>query len=526
MILKKPYAFLIKHFKLIHLILFLITTFIAYRFSAIGNFFDYYVKNNNTIGMTIADSYIPPTIFLAVSLVIIFSSLMWILMYKKEKPNKFYLFTGIYYLIILLSMIYAYNTINSLAEVTLTQRGSRAFRDIYKILTYPNIYFIIINLIRGIGFDVKKFNFKRDLEELEIKSEDNEEFEFVLGRDSYKWKRKLRRYLREFKYYVIENKFFISIILISLLSFGFITIIVNNTLNKTTYHLGDTLKTSEFTYKLKNAYFTSYDLTGKKIKEDKKYLILDFNIKSLKSRGIIRTEDFYLLKDKNIYNFKSSLSESFSDIGLSYQGDIITSNGNDYIFVFEVENNLKGKFTLNIFDKVNYNNNDAEYVFKKYKFTPTDIDINFNKNNANINDIITFDSTIYGNTTLRIKNINFNSSFTYKTNNCINNNCTLENTMIFPNDTSKNDLVTIEYELNIDSNAHINNLYNKKGIFNKTLSISYTKDDKKYTSIIYPKSIKNLNNIIVADIPKNISESININLILSTRNDKYTIKIK
>ena len=524
MILKKPYAFLIKHFKLIHLILFTIILFTTYRFSIISDFFSTYVKNNNTVGVTIPESYIPNILFIAYLLIIIFSSLMWLLMLKKEKPNKFYLFTSIYYFILLLSTMYAYNTINSLADVTLNIRASRALRDIYQILLFPNIYFIIVSLIRGIGFDVKKFNFKADLEELEIKSEDNEEFEFVLGKDSYKWKRKIRRYFRELKYYFLENKFFLTIIIIAIISIIFIILLINNTFNKKTYYIGETMKTDSITYKLKNAYITSYDLTGKKLKEDKKYLVLDFLLSSSSSKAVIRTEDFYLLKNNNIYNFKSSLVESFSDLGTTYQGDLLTSTTKNYIFIFEIENNLKGKYTLNIFDKVEYKNNDAKYLFKIYKFTPIDLDKNFNKQESNLNELLTFDSSIFGHTTLKIKNININSSFTYKTNKCDEkNDCNLENTVIFPTDTLKYDLVTIEYELDIDKESTIYN--NQKAIF-KTFSINYLKDNKKYTATLYPKNITNLKNIIVADIPKIVSNSTDNTLIISTRNDKHTIKLK
>ena len=101
MLLKKPYAFLIKNFKIIHLILFAVILYITYRFNKIYSFFASYVSNNNSVGVTIANTYIPITIFLAVLLVIIFSILMFLLMNNKKKPSKFYLMTAIYYFIIL-----------------------------------------------------------------------------------------------------------------------------------------------------------------------------------------------------------------------------------------------------------------------------------------------------------------------------------------------------------------------------------------------------------------------------------------
>ena len=46
MILKKPYAFLIKNFRLIHLILTIPLIYITYKTTAVSNFFREYVSNN------------------------------------------------------------------------------------------------------------------------------------------------------------------------------------------------------------------------------------------------------------------------------------------------------------------------------------------------------------------------------------------------------------------------------------------------------------------------------------------------
>ena len=48
MILRRPYAFLIKHFRLIHLILFALLAIITYNASTVLNFFkDYITANGN-----------------------------------------------------------------------------------------------------------------------------------------------------------------------------------------------------------------------------------------------------------------------------------------------------------------------------------------------------------------------------------------------------------------------------------------------------------------------------------------------
>ena len=66
--------------------------------------------------------------------------------------------------------------------------------------------------IRSLGFDVKKFNFKSDLKELEITDKDSEEIELNLNFQTYKAERTIRRFIRELKYYYLENKKVIYII--------------------------------------------------------------------------------------------------------------------------------------------------------------------------------------------------------------------------------------------------------------------------------------------------------------------------
>ena len=205
MILKKPYAFLIKNFKIIHIIIFLLALYVNNYYIKISSFFRNY-SSNNFYDYNIAKDYLPIFSFIAIILLISFISIMLYLMNKKKKPIKLYIFSIIYYVTLLISMLFIYNVINTLYEATLTQKLSRFYRDIFFILNLPHYYFLVMYLIRWIGFDIKKFNFSKDLQELEINAEDNEEFEFVLGTEGYLVKRKIHRLYREIIYYYKENK--------------------------------------------------------------------------------------------------------------------------------------------------------------------------------------------------------------------------------------------------------------------------------------------------------------------------------
>ena len=102
---------------------------------------------------------------------------------------------------------------------------------------------------------------------------------------------------------------------------------------KKTYKVGSTIKTDSFIYKINKAYLTNMDKSLKVIHENKVYLILDMTISSTTSKKeILYPENFYLkLKDGNTVKYKTSLSYSFSDLGVTYKGDQIDNKDNHYL---------------------------------------------------------------------------------------------------------------------------------------------------------------------------------------------------
>ena len=67
MILRKPYAFLIKNFKIIHLILSIRMIYVVYKMSNIANFISDYI--NNIANSNIATSYIGGLLFLSILII-------------------------------------------------------------------------------------------------------------------------------------------------------------------------------------------------------------------------------------------------------------------------------------------------------------------------------------------------------------------------------------------------------------------------------------------------------------------------
>ena len=98
MVLRKPYAFLIKHFKIIHLILCIPLVYLIIKTGAITSFFSDYVKANYYTNLTnIAGSYINYFMYLAILVILLLVLAVYFLMRQKKKNSKFYLFLMLYY---------------------------------------------------------------------------------------------------------------------------------------------------------------------------------------------------------------------------------------------------------------------------------------------------------------------------------------------------------------------------------------------------------------------------------------------
>lgn len=386
-----------------------------------------------------------------------------------------------------------------------------------------------MSFIRGFGFDIKKFNFNKDLAELEINSEDNEEFEFVLGTDNYVIKRKIRRYFRELKYYFIENKVLVSIILFAGAIILLISLFVNRTIVNKIYHIGDIINTSEFTIKLNSAYITAKDYKGNIIKEDKKYVILNATISSTKtpSKSLAPEYIYMSLGKYRISNIKTTLADSFKDLGVSYQNFKIAEKAFTYIFVFEVDKTKYSRsYDLNFFDGISYDkDNNLVYNYKVAKIKPEDIDLNLKIEDKNLNDTFYLGPKIYGDTKLSIIKTSILDKYEFTYDKCDNETCIPITDVEFPDNNLANSLLVLNYNITADNNNGLNDA-NMTNILTKLIKLKYKQNDEYQEEAIVSKTNSNLNNTLLIDIPKYIVSSNEIYIVISSRENSYQIKIK
>ena len=109
MVLRKPYAFLIKNFRIIHIIFALILLFVRRNFGKVVTFFSKYEGQTFSSYSSIVLIRIDLILYLAVIVVISFAIMMLVLMKRKEKPIVLYISVLVYYIIILILMFVASN---------------------------------------------------------------------------------------------------------------------------------------------------------------------------------------------------------------------------------------------------------------------------------------------------------------------------------------------------------------------------------------------------------------------------------
>lgn len=194
-------------------------------------------------------------------------------------------------------------------------------------------------LIRSLGFDVKKFNFKSDLKELEITEKDSEEIELNLNFQTYKAERKIRRFVRKLKYYYLENKkviYIFSGLLVLILGF----IIYRNTEKvKYTYKENHSFTVNSLNYNIKDSIISNVDLKGNIIEKDKYYVAIRFEVKNTSSTEKRIDYDNCKLYYGSSYKYPSlNLGNSFLDYGDPYMNDVIyAKETKTYIMVYEIE---------------------------------------------------------------------------------------------------------------------------------------------------------------------------------------------
>ena len=350
MIIRKPYAFLIKNFKKIHIFLLVLSLYVLYQLINVNNFVNEFMRlGTYDFFSDPITNHITWILTLSIILLIIGSVAILFLLNHKKKPWKIYLVPIIEYFLLLLVLGVIKSFFNSYSTDVETT-DLRMSKDLLTMFLIVQLPVIGIYVMRVFGLDMKKFNFNSDQEFLELSEEDREEIEIGVSLDKDSFKRGFKKFSRYLNYFYKEHKFIcnwvfgigIFVIVVLIYTSVFIT--------HKTYKEGQFYNVNGYSFRVNNTYFTDKDYTGNVISKKSNYLILDLTIKNNSSPRKVKLDYFHIKnKTKDYTTTNKVFAKEFQDLGNAYDTvrELKRDEVLDCIVIYKVDNYLdKNNFVL------------------------------------------------------------------------------------------------------------------------------------------------------------------------------------
>lgn len=428
MVLKKPYAFLIKHFKIIHLILSALLLYLIFCTNNIFNFFSSYVSSGYvTHEVNIASIYINILIYLVIFLVLILTAFIYFLMRQKEKGTKLYFSILFFYIVLFILVSVSYNIMMSIDDGSVTTQVARSARDISLMVYIVQGFFFVYALLRGIGFDIKHFNFESDIEDLEITDIDSEEFEVNFGKNGYKYQRDFRRFLRESRYYFLENKFALFVLL------AIVVVIVGTVMymNFGVYHriYGQRQRMNHNGLKIQvlDSELSNMDLGGREFSNGKYYMAVSIDVVNNASTDTsLDYENFKLMVGNDYLMPILDRGFYFADMGIPYTRNFAIGAHSEgvYVLVYELDKDMINKrLMLRILESLQNTLIGVTPIYKDVRLTYKTLDAKTDVKSYELGKILELSDTRLGLTHLQIKDYSFTSSYVYDYQKCTGTIC-------------------------------------------------------------------------------------------------------
>lgn len=345
MVLRKPLAFLIKHFKLIHFLLAIICIFLIYKTSNILVFFNEYIGSNTGVLTTqVAPIYITSVMYFLILVMMGGSALLLTILKLKEKPIKFYIFNIFAFVLVLAIFLYIYSLLLTLEEKLVELQTLELGRDLLVIALLLENLSLIWLAVRAVGFDIKSFHFNENLDELQIDEQDSEEFEVDLEVDKHLYTRYFRKMKRFMKYMFKENKLLVTLFTLIVIGISCYIVYLNQGVYEEELTLNQAFRTNEFVLNIENSYYTDTDYEGNFLKKGHGLVLLRVNIKNGASiKKSFKTGRLSLIINNQVYHTTEIYKDRLTDLGYIYLNEEISSTGTTYLLAFEIPNTVKNK---------------------------------------------------------------------------------------------------------------------------------------------------------------------------------------
>lgn len=533
MILKNPYKILVKNYRIINLLLLIPTVYLLFTCTELASFFDEYVRSKlYTAETDLVDKYIPTIILIIPIVTAILHFIAWTLLTLKKKKNYYHIISAGYHLLLFLSLVFFYTSLLNVEMGKIDTAFANFLRDISSLVVYPIYILILMGGINVVGLNIKTLRFDKH-EDLKLSEEDEEDIEVKVGTDNNDTKRRIVHTIRELKYYVVENKIIIGILIVIVAGMICYKAFLNYQILNPTYNFNQTFALDSFSLSVKESYITPYDYSGRIITKNKYYLAIKLGIHNKGNETAITKDTFRLMVgDQEIFP-SFDKSSRFLDIGKPYQGEkILADEAHDYVLVYELtEKQLKSKYELRILNDLTVDQSNLTASYKKINIRPEYLSSQEKKSTKKIKETVKFDDSMLKRTTYKLKQVTVQSTYKYSYEICYTaRNCNIIEDIIVPSGGKK--LMIIEDELDYDTSAAYYD-YLDKNFYQDFVTIQYTFDvltgagAGPSTQIGSLKDVtpKHITNKKIFEVPSNVKDAYKINFLITIRNKLYTIKV-
>ena len=516
MIIRKPYAFLIKNFKKIHIVLLLLSIYVASRLIDVSDFIGEFLKYGTyDLYANPVSKYINTGLNVSLLLISGFSIALMILLKYKNKPWKIYLIPLIEYLILYFTLIMIkgfFGNYTTYVEST-DLRFSRDLLNIFMIGQLPAIYVFIM---RTFGLDVKKFNFNSDSEFLELSEEDREEFEISISIDKNTIKRQIKKFIRHLRYFYLEHKIICSLVAIILCIFSISKLYGFIFVTNKSYKEGEMYNVNGLSIVVDNTYYSQYDYAGNIISNKNNFVIVELTVINRGAPQTIDMSYFHLKNSNKDYTTSRNLySTEFQDLGITYKEvkEVKRDETVKFIIIYRVDKKLNPNNFVLYYQETNDDSN-----LRKYKLKVKNLDKNLKEENYVLGD--TFPINIFSlKDEISFDEVEMNDTFKYRTFKCDRKVCETVAKDVTAKEGYK--ILKISFSSTVAESKNMIDFVSKYGIF------IYKDRDGYDREVEFENPIKNnyYGKVIFVQVPNDFDENAGFTLQLNVRGNKSIYKL-
>lgn len=519
MIFRKPYAFIIKNFRKIHIALFLCCVFLIYKTTQLNSFIKEFISYVSY------DPYLEPItkytsfIFYIVAILVIAISIVLLSLFRrKKKPWVLYIIPVFTYVALIITFFSVQKYFTSYEGGTATATA-RMFRDFLSLIVIPQYITLGILLIRILGIDLNKFSFGNDQEFLELDQDDREEVEVNIEFDKHSITRQYKKTIRYMKYFYEEHRFLSNIVIV-ILSIFIVFRLGSYILSHKTVTENKILNANGYSIRVNESYITDKDKMGNILEENSKFVVLNLTIKNNANKREMNMQNFHLINGNKDYTYSNSTySKSFIDIGKEYDlRNFEAGEERTFALIFKVSKDLaKNNFTLYYQQYKNYNN----VYLRKLKINLKDVSTITKNPSKKVGEELVVTYPNGKKEDMTYESVDIKDTTTYNIETCDDDfNCSITSEDL--NITNKKILEiafsssSFEGEELIDFSTNYGKIkYIDSENITRELKIKDATENKEY-----------LGKYLYIEIPSDLEQAKSIEIVYTLRNQQYSYKIR